>query len=201
MVKWVKDPSYLCGGACSIPCPMQWVKDPVLLQPWHGLQLWLRFDPHGSFHMPRGQPKKKKKIITILLTIFLVLFITSHGLFITGGLYLLIFFTYFAPSTLLLSGNHCLVLWSMFLLHLFVLSFRFRIEVRSNGIYLSLFDLFHSRFIRVVPNGKTEFFLWLSNIPLCVCYIGKYIYHILFHSSIHGHFHILALVNNAAMNF
>ena len=50
--------------------------------------------------------------------------------------------------------------------------------------------------------------LWLSNIPLCVCtcvcvYIYIHIYHIFFiHSSVDGHlsFHVLAIVNSAAMN-
>ena len=34
MAQWVNDPAYLCGGAGLIPGfgPMQWVKDPVLLQ-------------------------------------------------------------------------------------------------------------------------------------------------------------------------
>jgi len=39
-------------------------------------------------------------------------------------------------------------------------------------------------------------FLWLSNIPLCV-------YHSFIHSSVDGHlgcFHVLAIVNSAAMN-
>ena len=58
----------------------------------------------------------------------------------------------------------------------------------------------------------TEFpsFLWLNNIPLYILYIHKhththiYIYHIFFiHSSVDGNLgfsHILAIVNNAAMN-
>ena len=49
-------------------------------------------------------------------------------------------------------------------------------------------------------------FLWLSSIPLCIyIYIYIYIYiHIFFiHSSVDrhlGHFHVLAIVNSAAMN-
>ena len=54
-----------------------------------------------------------------------------------------------------------------------------------------------SSFTHVVADGKISFFLWLNNIPLCV-------YHIcLIHSSVDEHlscFHVLAIVNNAAMN-
>ena len=51
-----------------------------------------------------------------------------------------------------------------------------------------------SKSIHVVGNGKMSFFLRLSGIPL-------YIYHIFFiHSSVDGHFHTSAVINNVAVN-
>ena len=39
-----------------------WVKDPVLLQLWHSLQLWLGFNPWpGNFHMVQDAAIKTKQ--------------------------------------------------------------------------------------------------------------------------------------------
>ena len=51
-----------CGGAGSIPGPVQWVTDLALLQLQFKLQLRLRFDSWpGNLPMPWGQNEKKKE--------------------------------------------------------------------------------------------------------------------------------------------
>ena len=62
MAQWVKDPACLCGVACSIPSSTQWVRDLVLPQLLHRLQLHLGFDPWpGNFPLLPVWPKMKKK--------------------------------------------------------------------------------------------------------------------------------------------
>ena len=76
--------------------------------------------------------------------------------------------------------------------------------MRPYSICLSLpyfTNMIISRSIHVAANSITSFFLWPSNIPLCL-YV--YTHHIFFVcSSVDGQlgcFHVLAIVNNAAVN-
>ena len=68
---------------------------------------------------------------------------------------------------------------------------------------LTYLSIIPSRSIYVVTNGKISFFFmaeYYSIVCLCVC---VYLPHLLFYSSIDGHFscfHILATVNNGVMN-
>ena len=79
----------LCGNADLIPGLLQWVKDPVLPQLWHRLQLHLGFYLRpGNFHMPDRRPKKKKKNLLFLIenilsrAVSVSLSLLSHKLFI-----------------------------------------------------------------------------------------------------------------------
>ena len=65
---------YLCSGSgCywgsgSIPRPVQWIKDPALLQPWHKSQVQCRFDScPGNFDILWVLGKKKVFITSILM--------------------------------------------------------------------------------------------------------------------------------------
>ena len=63
MGQWFNDLVCFYSGDGSIPGPEQWVKDSVLLQLWHRLQVWLRVNswPLCHFPMPLGLLEEKKK--------------------------------------------------------------------------------------------------------------------------------------------
>ena len=148
------------------------------------------------------------KVTTILLTILYSPCCTFHPCdwliyFVTGSLYLLIFLTYFThPLTPLPSDSHLFVLCICeslsVLLCLFVLLFQIPhiseiMWYLPFSVWLTSLNIIPSRSIHVVANGKILFF-----------FMALYMYHILFiHSFIDGHlgcFHILAIVNGAAVN-
>ena len=73
--------------------------------------------------------------------------------------------------------------------------------MRLYDICLSLSDLFHVASYPLGPSMLLQmalfYFLWLSNIPLYICSTSSLSIH---PSMDTGSFHILAIVNNAAMN-
>ena len=81
--------------------------------------------------------------------------------------------------------------------------FRFHIYVLAYGIWFSLSDLLHSVWQTLGASTSlqiTQFclFLWLSNISLYICVTCSLSIHLLMDTL--GCFHVLAIVNSAAMN-
>ena len=70
-------------------------------------------------------------------------------------------------------------------------------------VFLTSCTMTFSRSVSVAANDSISLFLWLSSILSCVC-MCVCVHHIFFiHSSLSGYlwcFHILALVNSAAVN-
>ena len=109
------------------------------------------------------------KVITVLLTVFLVL----TYLFLTESFYLLISLNYFFPlPTPLPFGNYFFSVSLTLFLFGFVcsfLSFRFHIEVKSHSIFISLTYLLRIICSRPIHVVTKDFFLCLSTAPFCMC--------------------------------
>ena len=131
------------------------------------------------------------------LTTFPVLYITPLWL---------IYNCWFVPLNSLHLFCHFLpVLTTSSFSVLFVWFFIFHIWYLSFSVWFILLSKTPStRSTLVVTNSKISFFSWLSNVPQWVgmyTYTGPHIF--LSHSSISGHlgyFHILCIVNKAAMS-
>ena len=97
---------------------------------WHLHALWNDDHNKSSNHL------SLYKVITILLTVFLMLYITSLWLiyFVTGGLYFFIPFTYFTPPPLSLLATTLL-----FSVSVSLFSFCFVRFVYQNPQYLSIY--------------------------------------------------------------
>ena len=140
------------------------------------------------------------------MTVFPVLYIVSLWLiyFITGSLYLLILFTYFAPpSTPLSSGNPQFVLCMCESISVsFVLFFRFCVQVKIYGIclYLIYFTKQNTFQVYLFCCIWEDFTLMVESCFI-VCI---YMYCIFFiRSSVDGHlayFHIMTIINNVLRN-
>ena len=110
------------------------------------------------------------------------------------------YFSIFLPPAL---ENHhstlCFCVWLFYILHISDI-----IQYLSFSVWLISFNIMPSRSIQVIT--KSPSYSWLNNIPLCVCVCAcvRVCVCIFFnHSSVDrhlGYFHILAIVNNAALN-
>ena len=69
VTQWVNDPACLCRSASLITSPARWVKDQVLLQLWHRLQLQLGFNRSTAWELiyatSIARKKRKEKLFSI----------------------------------------------------------------------------------------------------------------------------------------
>ena len=123
-------------------------------------------------HRDKSSNLSPYKVTTVLLTIFLMLYITSRGLFYNWRfvplppLHLFCTLLHALPS-----ANHPFVLCiyeSVLFVYLFCILDSTHKWDHTVFFFLWLISLsvIPFRFIHVAANGKIEFFLWLSNIPL-----------------------------------
>ena len=114
----------------------------------------------------------------------------------------LVFIHFFSISLFLFCKSGHLYYFSRF--HIYKLIYLF-----FSFLVISLY-MTCSRSIHISTNDPISFLLWQSSIPhvcVCVCvymYIHTHTHHIIFiHSSVDGHlgcFHVLAVLNSAAVN-
>ena len=130
---------------------------------WYFYTLW---DDHhkSSYHL------SPCKVMTILLTIFLMLYSSLLWFiyFIIGSLYFVIPFTYFIhihfpcllPSMSLFSVSMSLLLFCYVCLFVLCLdsTYKWNLWYMSFSLWLILFCLIHFRYIRIVIYGKISLF-------------------------------------------
>lgn len=140
---------------------------------------------------------------------YAVHYISVTYLFIIDSLHLLIPFTY-STLPVLHSGNHwfiSLCLWVCLLCYIcsvfWVPHISENIQYLSFSVPLISLSIIPLKSLHVVTNGKTSVFFYGQIISHCV-YMCVCVCHIIFiHSFVSGHqwyFHILTIVNNAAMS-
>ena len=137
----------------------------------------------------------------MLLTTFPKLYFTSPWLFCSCQFVLLNPFTFFTQSpTLLLSGNQKILLCRIYLCFvcsciLFILFFRFHIDVKSYSTCLFLCDLLHLAHYPLGPSMLSQMvrfhsFLWSSDIPLYNISISSLLYPLVFWLQYLIHLHL-----------
>ena len=131
---------------------------------------------------------------TIIAVTTVHITLSWHIHFITWSVCLLTFFTHLTHSPSAISENYQLV--SVSTISCLDLHVNKIMQYLSFSVQLISLSIVFWKFIHDVADGKISF-LWLNNIPLCVCACVPHFLYLLFNDR-HGFLHILALVNNVS---